>query len=155
MAPRRKVISTYRTPEESQPIELEINEEVFHFHSSISGLTLLEFVETFDQMDLGDDSESIDGLKLVSNAKVFTDIMFKSVVLEDQDKLHTYIRDPKNNVGIEALFDIATFLLESYTARPTESSSSSSDGSPTSGPGLTVVPASDTASTSVPPPPRN
>jgi len=152
MAARRKVISTYRPPEEQEPIELELNGTIFHFVPQIAGLELLEFVEQFDSLG---DLENMDGLEMVSTAKTFTNIMFKTVVEGEQDKLLAYVKDAKNNIGVETLFEIAMFLMEAYTGRPTESSSGTSDGSATNGTGPTDVPSSGTGTTSVPPPPSS
>lgn len=154
MAVRRKAVTTYRAPDESEPMEYQINDKVFHFYPTMAGMDLLDFVEAFDGMDFGDDPNNVNTMALVANAKVFTQIIFKSILPAEQDDLHNYLKDPKNNVGIEILFDMATWLLEGYTnGHPTESSSSSSDGSPTNGHGPTDALSSGTGLTSVPPPP--
>lgn len=49
---------------------------------------------------------------------------FSAVVQEkDHDRFNTFVRDPKNGIDLETLIEIATYLIEEYTARPTEPSS--------------------------------
>ena len=149
MATRRKVFSTYRIEDQSENIELVINEQVFLFQPVISGIQLLEFVANLDSLDL-EDADNILGA-----AGALTKIIFDTVLEQDQDRLQEYLRNPSNNVDIGVLSEMAGFLLESYTNHPIGPSSGSSDGSPTTGPGLTVVPSSNTAATSVPLPPQS
>lgn len=49
---------------------------------------------------------------------------FEAVVQpEDHQRFNAFVRDPKNGIDIETLVEIATYLIEEYTARPTEPSS--------------------------------
>lgn len=147
---RRKVFNTYRSSaEEREPIELVFNDSVFRFQPVLTGVQLLELLESFDSLELGEDAEMKD---LLNSTGAITKILFDTVLAEDQDKFSVYINDYNNGITLEVLAEAAGFLLESYTGNPTESSSEQSDGSSTNGPGPTVAPSSTTASTSEPSP---
>ena len=117
-----KNFSFYRA-EETPPIEFSLNGQVIRCHPTISGMTLLKFVASTTDGDGGAMSAAIlEFLKVV-------------ILTEDWERFDSTASDPRSGVGPEQLGEIAGWLSEIYTSRPTEGSSSSSAGSPTSGPG--------------------
>lgn len=126
MSQPTKNFSFYRS-EELPPVQFVLNGQVIRCHPSISGMTLLKFVAASSGGDGGAMSSAIlDFLKAV-------------VYPEDWPKFDAVASDPRSGVGPEQLGEIAGWLSEAYTGRPTEGSSPSSAGSPMSGPGPMAI----------------
>ena len=93
----RKTFSTY-APSETQ--EIEINGEVFKLNAQVPGDILLEFLA-------GADTEDPSGM-----AKTIRNLLDNAVDPDDLDRFKAYIRDPKNNVNLTVLSEIAGYVTE-------------------------------------------
>lgn len=120
-----KTFSFYREtiPE---PIPFVLNGRDFRIQPVISGMQLLQFVAATTQGGAESAVAVLDFLKAV-------------VLPEDWDAFIEVTSDPRSGLGPEELGELAGWMSEQYTERPTEQSPMSLGGSQPSGPGLTVV----------------
>ena len=103
---RRKSISA-RSRMNQDPIELEIDDNVFQCQRNIPGIVLLDFMGNIDE----DEPSTM--------AKALNELIFSCLEEHERERFKTYISDPENGVDIEALSEIAGWLAEQYTGRPT------------------------------------
>lgn len=94
----KKTFNTY-TPTEQHQIDFP-DGTVFNMNPSIPGDVLLDFIS-------GANTEDPAAMALTVRALLNT-----AIVAEELDAWHAYIRDPKNNVTLEILSEIAGFAAE-------------------------------------------
>ena len=94
-------------------IKFKLHGEEFVCHRAIQGKVLLEVAGGFDETK-------------TSNANQIIDDFFK-IALEPEsfDRFYTLIHDPEKIVLVETLGEITGWLVEQYSARPTEEPSGS------------------------------
>lgn len=127
MAVRRKTFSTYKQ-QSTDPVEIVLNENVFHFKGTMSGIEILDY---FSRLDADN---------IASAVITIRELLDKTILPEEKEAFEAYLKDPDNGVDVEVLSDIAAYLLESYSNHPTQSSGASSSGSSTNGLGSTEKP---------------
>jgi hypothetical protein len=100
----------------TDPISFKLYDEEFHCYPSIQGKVLLKIVAN---------SDSNDGAGLAATVESF----FEAALLpESRERLEILLSDPKKVVSIETLGEITAWLVEQYSARPTEGPENSSSG---------------------------
>lgn len=102
-SPKKKAVAL-------EPIVFEIGEEKFEAYPKISGITLLEFIG------------SGDGESGSSTAKGILDYLKASMKKPEYARFHAYVSDPENEIEIETLSEIVSFLIEEQSSRPTDAS---------------------------------
>lgn len=102
--------------EEFPPLGFALNGEEFTCKQAMSGAVLLDFVRRADSNSGGMAAEAI--------------IDFLSMAMEDEDatRFDAMIKDPERIVEVETLGEIAGWLVEQYTTRPTKARSRSASG---------------------------
>ena len=120
--PGRKSFSFFRK-QAPELVPFDLNGETFTARTDLVGMELLNFVA---QATAGDAESAL----AVKN-------MLRRCIVE-YDVFEKLTSDPTSGVGIEELTEIAQWLVELSTARPTESSSLPLDGGLTGGATLTA-----------------
>lgn len=129
MAMRRKSFSTYKPQGTDDVVILDLNGIDFPCQSRIPGIVLVEFISQMDE-----DKPQMAGSAVIN-------FLQASIMPTSWDAFMAHVRDPQAGVGLEELTEICSWLAEQYTGEnPTQSSSGSSAGSQTSGPGPSEQP---------------
>lgn len=116
MTTRHKDFGAPRADVEVEPLSFSLHGEEFDCHPNVQGAMLLRFIKEADSGDGSRASEALLGL-------------FEKV-LEPESfvRFNELWNDNNRIVPIETIGEIAGWLIEEYTARPTKRSSSSSRG---------------------------
>ena len=122
---RFRDFGTTQTLDEFPPLGFKLNEEEFSCKQAMSGAALLDFVRRADSDSGGMAAEAI--------------IQFLNMSLEEDDaaRFDAMIKDPDRIVEVETLGEIAGWLVEQYTTRPTRARSRSANGRSSAGRGST------------------
>lgn len=99
-----------------EDMTFELEGETFTCYPAIPGATLLEFVELVDS---GDESGTPKALLMLIN---------KAIIKDDLDDFNKLIHDPNIAIPVETIGEIATWMVETYTKRPTKRVSSLAGG---------------------------
>jgi hypothetical protein len=102
--------------DEYAPLGFALNGEEFVCRPAMSGASLLDFVRRADSEHGGMAAEAI------------VDFLHNSLDGDDADRFDALVKDPDRIVQVETLGDIAGWLVEQYTARPTKARSRSASG---------------------------
>jgi len=108
MANRFKDFGGKYNPEEAEPLNFKLYEEEFECYPNLQGKVLLDIVSGSDENDP------------TSVAKTMTDFFVKSLKPESYERFNNLLEDPDRIVTVETLGEITAWLVEVYTARPTE-----------------------------------
>ena len=102
--------------EDFPPLGFALNGEEFTCKQAMSGAMLLDFVRRADSDSGGMAAEAI--------------IDFLNMAMEEDDatRFDAMIKDPEQIVEVETLGEIAGWLVEQYTTRPTKARSRSASG---------------------------
>jgi hypothetical protein len=102
--------------DEFPPLGFALNGEEFSCRQAMSGAALLDFVRRADSNSGGAAAEAI--------------VEFLNTALEEDDAIRfdAMIKDPDQIVDVETLGEIAGWLVEQYTTRPTKARSRSASG---------------------------
>lgn len=113
---RFKDFGKTQTIDEFPPLGFALNGEEFSCKQAMSGAALLDFVRRADGDSGGMAAEAI--------------IQFLNSSLEEDDaaRFDTMIKDPDQIVQVETLGEIAGWLVEQYTTRPTKARTRSASG---------------------------
>lgn len=122
MTTRRKTFRGGKNIADFEPIEFELNDQKFHCKPALQGAVLLEFVARADSDDGGAAAGAL--------YSFFEDVMEPPEYLRFRD----YLRNDEVIIEMDTIGDIAAWLIEEYTARPTQLSGSSDAGPSSSGP---------------------
>lgn len=117
---------SFRTSTAATSVEFDIDDEVFRANSQISAGVLMKFA---DLVIDDEDDESRGQLALHAIREFFT----AALVKEDRRRFFDLLEDPDRTVDVNLLVDIANWLGEQYTARPTGTPSSSTSSETASG----------------------
>jgi hypothetical protein len=117
---KRRSFGTVQQPLE--PIEIEVNGEVFTVNQKIPGPTMLNFLA-------GADETRPD--KMAASLQQFLQI---AIEYEDRERWEKFIENPDNGVTLDILAEIAGYLVETLSGggeatRPTPPSSPSTSPS--------------------------
>jgi hypothetical protein len=124
-ATRFKDFGKTQSVEDYEPLGFSLNGEEFQCRPALPGAMLLDFVRKADAESGGAAAEAI--------------IQFMEEALEepDQERFTAMIRDPDIIVEVETLGEIAGWIVEQYTSRPTKPRSRSAAGRKKIGSGST------------------
>jgi hypothetical protein len=101
---------------ETSPISFKLYDEEFSCRPVIQGKVLLNLMANSSTEDAGSMAETIGS---------FFDLC---LLPESLDRFNTLLENPDKIVTVEALGDITGWLVEQYSARPTQQPESSSNG---------------------------
>jgi hypothetical protein len=118
MATKRK---SFRTSTAVDTVEFDIDGEVFHANRQMSAGILLQFADMTGAEE-GEEMSLTDGRQAVKAVRAFFDA---AIVKEDRERFNTLLSDPDRSIDINMLLEIASWLGEQFTARPTGQPSSS------------------------------
>lgn len=111
--------------DEFEPVEFELNDETFRCKRAIQGAVILEFVNKADSESGGEAAGALWNL--------FRDVMSDS----EYKRFLAYVNQDDLIIGMDTLGEIAAWLVEEYTSRPTTGSEPSETGLSSSGPSST------------------
>lgn len=114
-----------------EPLSFTLIGETFSCIPAVQGHVLLSFVAR---------ASGSDG---AAAATALDDFFEKAMESEEFVKFKAHLENPKIIIDMEKLGEIAGWLVEEYTTRPTQPPSSSVDGESTTGTTPTVVPSSE------------
>lgn len=115
--PRRKAFALPdRAGNPTSSVQFTIGDEAFDCRPVIDGLTLLSFAELAGQLT-GDDEngEEADTAAAVAGAGALVGLFRDTII--DYDRFAKFVK--ANSVELEQLGEIAAWLVEAYTDRPT------------------------------------
>jgi len=90
-------------------LSFELLGETFEAYGSIPGAVLLDFIGS------SDDNSS-------STARGIGDYLKAALPKDEYVRFNEFVRDPENDIELEVLSEIVSFLIEEQTSRPTEAS---------------------------------
>lgn len=122
MAIRRRKFNTKKVRAADDVVILDVNEEFsFKCENSIPGMVLVDFIAEMDEENPSSLGEGLRGF-------------FEAALGANHEAFLECVRDPKNEVDISDLAEMAGWLAEQYSGEnPTEPSVPSSAGSTVSG----------------------
>lgn len=107
-----------------------IDEDVFEAVSAIPAEVMIQFAERFTSADPS-------SMAPKEQVGVFREMLETVLLPESMAVMRKRMADPRNPVDMAQLDEVITWLFEEYGLRPTQESSSSSDGGSPPGPGTT------------------
>jgi hypothetical protein len=123
---RRKMFK-FAAKKKHEPVILDIDGTEISCRPGIDGLTLMEFTKTVvEATSLEDDvaagliTEMEATRRGVEAANAFVTLLKATILDEEWAKFETLVRE--NDVTLEVLSEIASWLVEVYSNRPTEPS---------------------------------
>ena len=128
MSNRRKSFRGGKAITEFEPVEFDLNDQTFVCKRALQGAVLLEFVSNADSESGGAQAAALYGF--------FSDCMEP----EEYERFRNYLNQPDLIIEMSTIGEIASWLVEEYTARPTQPSESSDTGQPSPGPTSTEQP---------------
>lgn len=99
-----------------EPIVFKVYDEEFTCRPSLPGRTLLRLVSTGSSEDPSEIAETIE---------TFFEVC---LVEESKERFNALLEDPDKVVPVDTLADIAAWLVEEYSGRPTEGPEDSQSG---------------------------
>lgn len=130
MAQRRKTFRGGKNIAEFEPIEFDLNDQTYKCKPALQGAVLLEFVARADSESGGEAAGALYGF--------FQDAMEP----EEYERFRAYLNSPEIIIDMETIGEIASWLVEEYTSRPTQGSEPSDTGPSSAGPTSTEQPSS-------------
>jgi hypothetical protein len=118
---RKKTFRGGKAITDFEPIEFELNDQTFTCKPALQGAVLLEFVAKADGDSGGAAAGALYGF--------FEDAMEPGEYARFRD----YLKSPDLIIDMELIGEIAAWLVEQYTDRPTSPSGSSDTGQSSSG----------------------
>lgn len=106
MAAKKKIFSSSA---KAAPITFELEGEEFQAYGSIPGAILLDFISSSDENSS-------------ATARGITDYLAVAMPTAEFARFDAFIRDPENNIELEVLSEIVSYLIEEQTSRPTKAS---------------------------------
>lgn len=113
------------------PFLIDIDGEQFTCRGAVSGGLLLKLISRFSGFGEKDDEEvdpenpDINSVDLAEMDNLIRDFFTIAIVREDQDRFFEFIDDPDQEIEIEMLTDIMTWLVGIYSERPLDTSEES------------------------------
>lgn len=130
MTSRHKSFKGGRAIGDYEPVEFDLNDQHFVCKPALQGAKLLEFVAKADGDSGGEAAGALYGL--------FEDVM----VPEEYARFKAYLDQPDLIIEMDTIAEIAAWLIEEYTSRPTQRSESSAPGPSSAGPTSMELPSS-------------
>lgn len=122
MSSRRKSFQGGRPITDFEPVEFQLNDQTFTCKPALQGAVLLEFVSHADSESGGAQAGALYGL--------FEDCMEP----KEYERFRAYLNQPDLIIEMTTIGDIASWLVEEYTARPTQQPENSASGLQNPGP---------------------
>lgn len=117
---------SFRTSSGTNIIDFDIDGEVFRCHATMGAGIMMNFAD----LTSGDVDNPVSGQKMITAVRDF----FRSALIdEDRDRFFELLNAPDRYVDLGTLIEIATWLGQEYTARPTGSPSASTSRETESG----------------------
>ena len=121
---------SFRTSSRTEVIEFDIDGEVFHCHAQMAAGIMMNFAD----LTSGDADSPVTGQKMIGAVRDF----FRSALVDkDRERFFDLLNAPDRYVDLATLIEIATWLGQEYTSRPTGSPSASTSRETESGDGST------------------
>jgi hypothetical protein len=114
--------SSERASTPTRKVEFDLNGEVIHCIPDLDGLTLLEFGAAAGAMVSGLEGSGEDGMStaemgaLATGAGKLIELLQSVVVPDDWDRFVKTVKSPGSGVGPEQIAELASWLMEQYTA---------------------------------------
>lgn len=118
---RFKKFSGGTSIEEFEPLGFELNNQQFECYAAVQGAVLLDFIRDADG-DSGGDA-----------AKALYNFFGNVMDAENYQRFMNVLNDKSTIIDLEFIGEIASWLVEQYSARPTKQPESSSNGQTTRG----------------------
>lgn len=115
----------FKAPENPEPVYLEINDDKIQCVPTLDGLRLLLFTSLLHG-----------NFALGVRAKEITDFLRDVILPEEWDRFEGLVK--KYQIDVEGLADMAGYLADEYSERPTGPAQPSSDGQTNTGPSSEV-----------------
>lgn len=106
---KMKSFTPAKKREALEPVPFELCGEEFEAYPKIAGIKLLEFIAT-----------GVDGSN--SAAQGILDYLKSSMKDTEYKRFYDVVSDPENEIEIETLSEIVSYLIEAQSSRPTEAS---------------------------------
>lgn len=100
----------------SDPVVFRLYGEDFECYPNVQGKVLLDLVANSDDQD---------GAGMAKTMNLFFEAVVKP---ESKKRLDDLLMDPERVVGVDTLGEITAWLMEQYSARPTQQPEPSSNG---------------------------
>jgi len=124
---RFKDFGKTQTLDDFPPLGFALNGEEFVCRPAVAGAVLLDFVRRADSNSGGMAADAI------------VEFLEDSLEENDKERFVAMIRDPEVIVEVDTLGEIAGWLIEQYTSRPTKPRSRSAGGRSSTGRGSTDI----------------
>lgn len=121
----------FTVPSAEEQVEFDLEGKTFRCRPRVSAGILMRFADV-----AGGPEDEVDSRAMV---RVLREFFVNAIVREDFDEFWGLIEDPDIAIPVETLSEIANWLAEQYTERPTGGPSSSGRGSGSSGGVSTAV----------------
>lgn len=108
MAKRFKDFGSTFDATQEEPLTFKLHGEEFECYPNLQGKVLLNIVANSDE----DDPSSV--------AKTMNSFFGKALRPESYERFNVLLEDPERIVAVDTLGEITAWLIEQYTARPTE-----------------------------------
>ena len=122
MSNRRKSFKGGKSIDEFEPVEFDLNDQTFRCKPALQGAVLLEFVSKADSDSGGQAAGAMYGF--------FQDCMEEA----EYERFREYLNRDDLIIDMSTIGEIASWLVEEYTARPTTPSGPSGTGQSSAGP---------------------
>lgn len=103
----RTTKKSFTAKKKAEPIVFDLFGEDFTAHGSLPGAVLLDYIEASEEQN---------------SAAGIRSYLQLSMTAEEYERFDAYTRDPENDVDLETLSEIVSFLIEAQTSRPTKAS---------------------------------
>lgn len=117
MTKRHKDFGKTKTIDDYEPLSFTLEDQEFTCRRAINGASLLKFVADADSQEGG------------RSAMALLDFFDQALEELDAKRFRRLVDDPDILLEIATIGEIAAWLVEQYTGRPTEEPSESSGGS--------------------------
>lgn len=119
---RHKSFTGGKSISDFEPVSFDLRGQTFRCNPAVQGAVLLEFVARADSESGGEAAGALYGL--------FEDAM----PAEEYARFQALLNDPAVIIEMDTIAEIASWLVEEYTARPTKPSENSGTGLSSPGP---------------------
>ena len=102
-------LKSFTSKAKAPRISFELLDETFEAYGSIPGAVLLDFIGSSDENSS-------------ATARGIGEYLKAALPKDEYERFNAFTRDPENNIELEVLSEIVSYLIEEQTSRPTEAS---------------------------------
>lgn len=124
---------SFTVPAPTDTVEFDLEGQTFRCRPRVAAGILMRFAEI---IGADEDEDSVSAQDIIRMMREFFEA---AVVRDDFERFWALIEDPDTAIPVEMLADIANWLAEQYTQRPTGAPSSGGRANGSSGDALTGV----------------